>query len=89
MVFSIVLSKLGERGVLGLHVVLSRPDLPSSPTEAIAALWTEHLPSRYRRGFFDFLHDTIQARLEGQPGPSLLPAAGNALESGIAAGEAA
>lgn len=28
------------------------------------------------RGFFDFLHDSIQAYLQGQPGASLLPAAG-------------
>jgi transposase len=41
------------------------------------------------RGFFDFLHDSIQACLEGQPGPSLLPADGYALVSRIESSKAA
>jgi transposase len=41
------------------------------------------------RGFFDFLHDSIQACLEGQPGPSLLPAERKALESRIEFSKAA
>ncbi len=41
------------------------------------------------RGFFDFLHASLEAYLAGHPGPSLLPSAGIALESGIASSEAA
>jgi len=41
------------------------------------------------RGFFDFLHDSIQACLEGRPGPSLLPSFGIVLEPTIASSEAA